>query len=254
VKTLPLLALILAVPLLAQTNPRSTPADRDAGSRIFRTHCANCHGLKGTGGTGPDLTSGRFFHGSTDADLYRNIGEGIPNTAMPDTFFNGTQVWQIVAFVRSLSQQAAHAPLMGNPAHGAQLAKEKGCTGCHLIRGEGTVQGPDLSVIGSQRSPDFLRESILDPSAHVAPEYRVAKIIGNDRTSYSGFLLNQDTYTIQIMDFSRGLISIRRSAIKDFGIDSGSFMPSYKDRLTSAETDDIVSYLASLRREKGTTE
>jgi cytochrome c oxidase cbb3-type subunit 3 len=251
VKALLLLTLLGAAPLVAQ----NTAADREAGGRIFRTHCAPCHGIKGTGGTGPDLTTGRFFHGSTDADLYRNISEGIPNTAMPDVFFTGAQVWQIVAYVRSLSQQAASGTtLKGDASRGRQLVKDKGCTGCHLIRGEGGSRGPDLSVIGSQRSPDYLRESLLDPSAHVATEYHVAKIIGNDRTSYAGFLLNQDTYTVQILDFQRGLLSIPRTAIRDFGIDKSSLMPSYKDRATSDELDDIVSYLASLKREKGVTE
>src|SRR5580704_4660633 len=195
-KALPLLILLGAAPMVAQ----NTPADREAGGRIFHTHCAPCHGIKGTGGTGPDLTTGRFFHGSTDADLYRNIGEGIPGTAMPDVFFNGVQVWQIVAYVRSLSRQASPETLRGDPARGAQLVKDKGCTGCHLIRGEGGAQGPDLSVIGSQRAAAFLRESMVDPNAHVAPEYRVAKVIGNNGTSWTGFLFNQDTYTLQILD------------------------------------------------------
>ena len=258
-KALPLLLLFAAAPLNAQSgaalaNPRDTPADREAGARIFHTNCAPCHGIKGTGGTGPDLTSGRFFHGSTDADLYRNISEGIPNTAMPDVFFNGAQVWQIVAYVRSLSQQASTAPVKGDAAHGAQLMKEKGCIGCHLVRGEGGSQGPDLSVIGSQRAPDYLRESLIDPNAHVAPEYRVARITTDDHASYAGFLLNQDTYIVQILDFKKGLQSVSRSAIKDFVVDTNSHMPSYRDRATGAELDDIVSYLSSLRREKGTTE
>ncbi len=248
-----LTATILQAQPAAVANPHNTPADRVAGAKIFHTHCAPCHGIKGTGGTGPDLTTGRFFHGSTDADLYRNISEGIPNTAMPDVFFDGTQVWQIVAFVRSLSQQAPRTAVKGDPAHGHQLALEKGCTGCHLIRGEGGARGPDLSLIGSQRSPDYLRESILDPSAHVAPEYRVAKVTGSG-VSWSGFLLNQDTYNIQLLDFNKGLVTIPRTAIKDFGIDSGSSMPSYKDRLNAAELDDLIAYLTSLRREKGATE
>ena len=82
-------------------NPHATAADRAAGAKIFRSHCASCHGLKGTGGLGPNLTTGRFFHGDSDADLYDNIGGGIPGTAMPGVFFDGTQVWQIVTFVRS---------------------------------------------------------------------------------------------------------------------------------------------------------
>jgi putative heme-binding domain-containing protein len=254
-KSLPALVLLVAAPLAAQTgpNPHNTPADREAGAKIFRTHCAPCHGVKGTGGTGPDLTTGRFFHGSADADLYRNISEGIPNTAMPDVFFDGAQVWQIVAFVRSLSRQPAEA-VKGDLAHGRLLIETKGCMTCHLIRGQGDAKGPDLSVIGSQRAPDFLRESIVDPSARIAPEYRVARISLQDNVRHTGFLLNQDTYMVQILDFAKGLTSISRSSIKDFTVDSVSWMPSYQDSITGADLNDIVAYLSSLRRDKGATE
>jgi len=256
-KALPLALLLAALPALAQTplsNPHNTPADRAAGARIFRSHCPPCHGTKATGGTGPDLTTGVFFHGSTDADLYRNISEGIPGTAMPDQFFNGVQIWQIVAYVRSLSQTASHTALKGNPANGKLLVAQKGCTGCHLIRGEGGVYGPDLSFIGSQRSAAYLRESILDPGASVAQDYWTAKIVMNDNSPHTGFLMNQDTWAVQILDFKSGLMTIPRAGMKDFGIDRGSTMPSYKGKLTDAELDDIVSYLASLQRQKGAPE
>jgi len=231
------------------TNPHSTPADRAAGAKIFRSHCAPCHGVKGTGGLGPNLTSGVFYHGGTDADLYRNIGEGIEGTAMPSVFFDGTQVWQLVAFVRSISQSAASAaPVKGNAAHGAQLFRSSGCAACHLVRGEGGVNGPDLSLIGSQRSPDYLRESIVDPDAKVAPEYWVAKIVTRDGVSHTGFVMNQDTYMVQILDFSRGLQSISRSDFSDFAIEHHSSMPSFKGKLADSDLDDIVSYLASLQR------
>ena len=249
-KTVPLLALASAFAALGQvpvSNPHSTAQDRAAGAKIFRSHCASCHGVKGTGGLGPDLTTGTFLHGGADADLYRNISEGIAGTAMPGVFFDGTQVWQIVAFVRSLSQSGGTAPVRGDAVHGGRLFREKGCAGCHLVRGEGGVKGPDLSVIGSQRSPDYLRESITDPNAKVASQFWVAKIIARDGTSWSGFLMNQDTYMVQILDFSRGLQSLPRSSLRDFGIDRGSAMPSYKEKLSEGELTDLVSYLASLK-------
>ncbi|MDE3196386.1 MAG: c-type cytochrome [Acidobacteriota bacterium] len=245
-KLLTLLALFAAASLNAQVGGA---ADREAGARIFRSHCAPCHGIKGTGGSGPDLTSGRFFHGSSDDDIYNNIANGITGTQMPAQFFNGKQVWQIVTFVRSLSQQAPASSLPGNPAHGKQLVSERGCTACHLVRGAGGTRGPDLSVIGSQRSAAYLRESLLDPSAHVAYQYRVAKIVGKDKSQYTGFVMNQDTYQVQLLDFSKGLITLPRTAIADYGVESGSLMPSYKDRLSNSEIDDIVSYLASLQRQ-----
>lgn len=247
------LALLFSTLVFAQ-NPHDTPADRAAGAKMFRSHCGPCHGTKATGGTGPDLTTGVFYHGSSDAELYHNISEGIAGTAMPDVFFDGTQVWQLVAYVRSLSQHATPAAPKGNVQHGAQLTREKGCTGCHLIRGEGGARGPDLSIIGSQRSLEHLRESILEPNAKVPQEYWVAKILAKDGANYSGFLMNQDTYMVQILDFSRGLTSVSRSNFKDFGIDRGSVMPSYKGKLTDAELDDVVAYLASLKRQKGGAE
>jgi putative heme-binding domain-containing protein len=256
-KAFPLSLLFAALPAIAQSvvaNPHNTPADRAAGALIFRSHCGPCHGIKGTGGTGPDLTAGVFYHGGSDTDLYRNISEGIPGTAMPDAFFDGTQVWQIVAYVRSLSENATHSVPKGNAENGKLLAGQKGCTGCHLISGDGGFKGPDLSVIGSQRSVAYLRESILDPDASVAQDYWTAKIIMNDNSAHNGFLMNQDSYTVQILDFKSGLMSIPRDRFKDFGVDRSSTMPSYKGKLTDTELDDIVCYLASLQRRKGAAE
>jgi len=236
------------------TNPHTTPADRESGARIFRSHCGSCHGVRGTGGLGPDLTSGSFFHGSSDADLFRNIADGIPGTAMPGVFFEGTQVWQIVAFVRSLSGSVAASSLPGDAARGERQFRQQGCNGCHLVRGEGGVKGPDLSVIGSQRSAAYLRESILDPNSQVSQDFWVAKIINRDGTTHSGFIMNQDTYTVQILDFSLGLKAFPRSEFKDFGIDRSSIMPAYKGKLSEEELNDLVIYLLSLKRQPGRSE
>ena len=247
--------ILLASAILARGQTASAPtaeAARLAGEKIFRSHCASCHGLKGVGGSGPSLTSGVFYHGSTDADLFRNISEGIPGTAMPDQFFSSAQIWQIVAYVRSLSANPVRPKLTGNLTRGAQLFQAKGCSGCHLVRGDGGVRGPDLSVIGSQRSADHLRESIIDPGAHVDSAYWVAKIVMKDGVNRTGFILNQDTYAVQLLEFDRGLQLIQRSEFKDFGVDRGSIMPSYREKLSDAELQDLVAFLASLERPRRT--
>jgi putative heme-binding domain-containing protein len=249
VKAATLLALLSILNAGAQTTtPHATPADRESGAKIFRSHCGSCHGVRGTGGLGPDLTSGSFFHGSSDADLFRNIADGIPGTAMPGVFFEGTQVWQIVTFVRSLSGAGAASSVTGDADRGQRQFRQQGCIGCHLVRGEGGAKGPDLSVIGSQRSVAHLRESILDPNSKVSQDFWVAKIITRDGTAHSGFVMNQDTYTVQILDFSRGLLAFPRSEFKDFGIDRSSIMPSYKGKLGDEELNDLLSYLLSLKR------
>src|SRR6266852_4674338 len=105
------LAILLWATLLAAQqdvrNPRTTPEDVAAGAKTFRFHCAPCHGLHGEGGLGPNLAKGRFYHGSSDADLIKNISDGIPGTAMPGLFYNGERLWQIVAYIRSLNAPPA---------------------------------------------------------------------------------------------------------------------------------------------------
>jgi len=104
------------------------------------------------------------------------------------------------------------------------------------------------------RSAEHLRESILDPDASVSPEFWVAKIVLKDGSSHSGFVMNQDTYMVQILDFSTGLQSLSRSDFKDFGIDRSSIMPSYKGKLSEGELDDLVNYLLSLKRQPARSE
>jgi len=167
---------------------------------------------------------------------------------MPDQFFSSAQIWQIVAYVRALSAIPVRPKLTGSASHGAQLFREKGCSGCHLVKGDGGVRGPDLSVIGSQRSVGHLRESITDPGVKVEPQYWVAKIITKDGRNRTGFILNQDSYSVQLLDFSSGLQLVQRSDFKDFGIDRSSIMPSYKEKLSGAELNDLVAFLALLER------
>jgi len=229
-------------------NPHTTPADVDAGSKIFRSHCAECHGLRGEGGRGPNLTTGVFYHGSADADLLKNISDGIPGTAMPSVFFSADQVWQVIAYVRSLNQTASAVRPPGDPAHGAALFQEKGCRGCHIAGGDGGARGPDLSVIGSQRSVEHLRQSILDPNAKVLRHDWVAKITLENGASYSGFLLNEDTHSVQILDFSKGLKSLSKHDFRKFDIDKTSAMPSFQGKLNESELNDLVAYLWSLKR------
>jgi len=54
------------------------------GEYQFRLNCAFCHGLGARGGgRGPDLTRAQKRHGNSDAEMFHNIHDGIPGTAMP---------------------------------------------------------------------------------------------------------------------------------------------------------------------------
>ena len=186
-------------------NPRTTPADVAAGAKTFRSHCSPCHGMNAEGGRGPNLAAGRFFHGSSDAELLRNISNGIPETEMPGLFYSPDRVWQVVAYIRSLN--AAAARVEGDPKRGEALFRSNGCMKCHRIDGEGGRLGPDLSSIGQSRSPEHLRMSIVDPNADVRPRYWVVSFKDGGQEQ-KGFLMNEDTYTVQFIDMKEQLHSV----------------------------------------------
>jgi cytochrome c oxidase cbb3-type subunit 3 len=76
------------------------------GKRLYRWYnCNGCHSMGG-GGIGPALMDGQWKYGGDPASVFNTIMQGRPE-GMPS--FGGhipeDQVWQIVAYVRSMSGQ-----------------------------------------------------------------------------------------------------------------------------------------------------
>ena len=90
------------------------------GASLFRANCSPCHGLGAAGGgRGPDLTSGRWIHGATNAAIFRTISQGVPGTEMPANGFEDSEIWAIIAYLRSL---APKRPIVsGDPAKGKKI-------------------------------------------------------------------------------------------------------------------------------------
>ena len=229
-------------------NPHKSPEDVAAGGLIFRSHCLGCHGRDGTGGRGPDLTRADLGYGNTDQELADVIAAGIPGTEMPDFFFNGRQLWQIVAFVQSIRRPSLQFQMRGNPRSGDVLFRGKGaCLRCHQVNGEGGRLGPDLSQVGARRSPDHLKVSLLEPNQYVSPLDRRVQAITREGKHVTGIRLNEDTHSVQLLDSNQNLIALRKDELKEYRLDTSSSMPSYKGVFSDGELEDLVSYLQSLR-------
>jgi cytochrome c oxidase cbb3-type subunit III len=240
---------LVALGLTAGGIARGQDDHSSPGERLFRLHCAECHGLDGEGGQGPDLTRGIYRHGSTEQALYQTISKGVTGTPMPATSLSDGQLRLLVGYVRGLAG-GARVTVPGNPAVGETLFRGKGgCAKCHMVRGEGGRLGPDLTYIGSQRSPAHLRTSILRPDEDINPAYWSVEATDKNGKIYSGVRLNEDTYSIQILDVNEDLHSLDKKDLQALTVDmKKSRMPAYTGALTATELDDLVSYLYSLQR------
>jgi putative heme-binding domain-containing protein len=109
---------------------------------------------------------------------------------------------------------------------------------------------PDLSDIGAIRPARELEQKLVDPNALVRPANRSIELVLKDGTRLTGHLLNQDTFTIQLLDSNERLQSLAKANLRDYTYVKNSPMPSYRDTLNAAELSDLVTYLVSLKGER----
>jgi putative heme-binding domain-containing protein len=233
------------------------------GEFQFRANCAFCHGLGARGGgRGPDLTRAQKRHGNSDADIFRTINDGVPGTAMPP---NGAtqqgvgmteeEIWQVISYIRSVQVKAPAQPV-GSAAHGKELFYgTAGCSMCHMVRGKGGRFGPDLSTTGSARSTDYIVESVRAPSRRLAQgiseamkefsqEYETVTVVTADGTKYLGVVLNEDHFTLQMMDTRENLHLFEKDKLRSYEKSRESLMTAYDQKMLSdKELQDIIAYL-----------
>lgn len=93
----------------------------DEGKALFGTYCAACHGVKGEGGIGANLTDDYFLHGSKPTEILKVIEDGVPSKGMPawGAMLGATKVEQVTAFVLTL-----HGTNLPGKAAEGELARD----------------------------------------------------------------------------------------------------------------------------------
>ena len=123
------------------------------------------------------------------------------------------------------------------------------CVRCHVVNGTGGNAGPDLSKV-AMRYPDktreFFLESLLLPSAKVAPGFGIVTLTLADGRTVSGTLLAEDkrSLTLQSPDGKKATIPLDEVERRSTPL---SPMPAVDAALTPREVRDVIEYLMTLR-------
>ena len=249
-----LLLALAAPPAGAAQNPPAappgdySPVDIAYGSRIYDAQCTTCHGANGDGVGGVNLRSGTFRNAITDQDLTRVILLGIQGTGMQAFKFDASEVAGIVAYLRNMNAVDRGSVKLGDAARGKTLFDGKGgCARCHRVGAQGSRVAPDLSDVGAQRSAGSLQRSLTDPTSQMMPINRPVRAVLHDGKVVSGRRLNEDTYTVQLIDDQERLVSLTKSDLREYTILTSSPMPSFASTFSPDELSDVVAYLLSLK-------
>ena len=237
---------LAAAPGAAQ---HATAFDIEDGKRVYQASCANCHGPDGNLIASIDFGRAAYRRTYSNDELAALIVAGIPNTPMPpNPTMSRDQALRVVEYLRSMGE-GRETVADGDARRGRMLFEGKGeCRDCHAVRGEGSRVGPDLTRIGLVRRTGELERSLLEPEAEVQPENRFYKVTPKSGAAVVGRLLNRDTYTVQLIDLDERLRSFKIADLREHGF-GDTPMPPARDKLSTQEIADVVSYLSSLRGE-----
>lgn len=127
------------------------------------------------------------------------------------------------------------------------------CLACHAFTPQGGSEvGPNLRLIGSERSAEYLAEALLNPSASIATGYGLVTVALKDGSTVSGTMAKETKEAVTVRQFDGTFQTLPRSTIKDLSAPI-SIMPSMVGILQPREVRDVVAYLASLKRRPTTT-
>jgi len=225
IPTVVLAAVLTITPLLiAQTPPPPEitlpPGDAARGKAIFessKSNCLSCHRVNGNGSRfGPDLSA---------------IG------APPRGGGGGRGGGAGAAAPAGARGAAAPAPARGTGFGGDEVA--------NAAIGRGAPVPPVPAAGATDTMLRQLAQSIQDPNALVSAQNRYVLLKMKDGKTISGKLLSVDTFAYQIFDSTEKLANIAKDNVKEMTMTSP--MPSYRDKLTTQELADVISYLMSLK-------
>ncbi|MGA9882583.1 MAG: c-type cytochrome [Candidatus Acidiferrales bacterium] len=257
-------ATFLAIPTFASPRPRQeaavvnpTPEDLQQGKATFESACSACHGLDGAGGMGPNIQGIPFSLGmeATTSVINNGMSGGMPAFSGQ---LSATQIRQVVQYLLTLKHQDAYK-VTGDPQNGKEVYTSSGCAACHMIGGQGGDSAPDLSNIGALRDAGYLHTTVLYPGSDLPQQhlfletggkldYLFVHLVTKDGHALDGTRVAEDSFRIVIEGAKGNFHSFDKTELRELKEQPGkSMMPSYKGKLSGAQVNDLVAYLASLK-------
>jgi len=217
------------------------------GMGLFRSRCADCHGVDARGVRSPDLTQ-VWASGRSDDGLFKTIKFGVTGTEMPaNPRMFDNEVWQVLAYLRTLAASAPTDPPKGNAENGERIFRAN-CRSCHVVNGVGGRLGPDLSRIGTGRTRDTLVKQIRGAMEDFKSGYEPVTLTASNGQPIHGVKKNEDLFTVQIMDTRERIQGYEKGKMKEVTNDTKSAMPAFGvERLSQSDIDDVVRYLQTLK-------
>jgi putative membrane-bound dehydrogenase-like protein len=132
----------------------------------------------------------------------------------------------------------------GDRVNGKQLF-QKNCATCHMLFGEGSKVGPDLT--GAERkNRDWLITQVVDPSSVIRPEFVAYLVTTTDGRTLTGLIAESTPKAVTLLDAKNERTILARDKIDELEPSPVSLMPEkILDPFDDQQICDLFSYLQS---------
>ncbi len=215
------------------------------GEAAFHRACSTCHSLT-------IATAHRLSYSGWESVVQNMVSRGAPAT--PDeqeqivryltlNFGVGTVPGGALAPAET---QAAPVLDTSQIAKAKDIIKTNGCLSCHRVNDNGSFAGPYLGDVGANDTAEQIRTALVSPGKELAPQNRSVRLVTLDGKTVVGKLLNQDAFSVQLIDASGHLLTFERANLREFTIITANSMPSYANKMASENLSLLVKYLETL--------
>jgi PQQ-dependent dehydrogenase (methanol/ethanol family) len=216
----------------------------------FAKLCAACHGADASGtDRGPALKNNRRLRGRPEGEILNLIRNGTAG-GMPPFPLTQERLQPLARFVRSLNASAYDIQPAGDAAAGERFFFGNGqCASCHMSRGRGKANGPDLSNIARQVTLPELERKLDNPSALVMSGWALVDVKLRDGRVLRGFARSQGKHDLQLQTLDEKLHLLLETEYSEVSREKASLMPPLK--AAPEERRDLLAYLSRLNAVKG---
>ena len=210
----------------------------------FISTCALCHGNDGKGtDRAPTMVGSLHLKGMSDAEIATVIQKG--RNRMPAFPLPSADIDRLVRYIRSLNETASGAVVAGDAKAGEAIFFGEGaCSTCHVARGRGVSNGPDLSNVANRMRLGAMQQVLANPSANMTPGWVMATVAMKDGTTLRGYLRAQGSHDAVVQTKDGKLHPLLDSQYTTVTPDSQSAMAAYHG--TADQQRDLLAYLSTL--------
>ncbi|HEX3942223.1 MAG TPA: PQQ-binding-like beta-propeller repeat protein [Acidobacteriaceae bacterium] len=243
-------------PAFAQNAP-----DYSAAKQVFENTCAGCHGSGGGGGErAPSLSDNPDLRKLDAPGIESIIRQGTPGGMPSFASLPTGQITQLAQWLHSMNLSAlASAPPEQVSAGEKFFSGEGRCSSCHMVRGVGSVNGPDLSNIAARSSMPEIEKVLDDPTSQLGthslsvcpswsfcPDFSwaVVDVTLKNGTQLRGFGRKRTEHELQLQTFDGKLHLLDAGDYTNFRQERQAYMPPLK--ATADQRRDLLAYLSTL--------